>query len=203
MAQPRIEDDIKFLWGEVKKGFNFLFGYYKEVYEDHQKESKIESWKEGPFPKIKKGFVVFLITLSFIIFSLWRNTNSLLFLGFLAIIFYEIVFQKEWILPFVKEVILILYSWTKSLIIWIYETIVEEGQKLFWWAIDVIKDILLFTWSIIIDIFDGLLSFIKEILGDIFGLVKEILSGTVQLVVEIISGLVGGIFEMISFKKQG
>lgn len=201
MTQPRIEDDIKFLWGEVKKGFSFLFDYYKGVYEDYKKDSEIESWKEGPFPKIKKGFVVFLVILSFIIFSLWRNIESLFFLGFLAIIFYEIVFQKEWILPFVKEVILILYSWAKSFLIWVYNTIIEEGQKLFWWAIDAIKDILLFAWSIVTDIFDGLLSFTKEILGDIFGLVKEILSGTLQLVVEIISDLIGGIFEMIGFKK--
>ncbi len=217
MAKPRIEDDIKFLWGEVKKGFGFLFGYYKEKYDDYWVDRKIDSWKEGPFPKIKRGVVYGLVVCALFLFTLWRNIPSLIFLGFLAIIFYELVFQKKWVTPIIQETIIILYNWIKQAIIWLYNTIVTQGKLLLRWLWDtgysLISWFILFIWSttqdiikglytfgkeIVIDVFDMIIDFIKVIATDVFHLAKEIIMG----IVDLISELIQGIFSLFSFGKK-
>ena len=207
MAQPRIEDDLKFLWGEVKKGFNFLFDYYKGKNDDYWTDAKVDSWKEGPFPKIKRGAVWALTLSALFLFSLWRNIPSLIFLGFLAIIFYEIVFQKKWITPIIQEVITLLYQWSKQFVVWLYDIIITQGEILFWWIWDTIwntgKALWGFVWSIVWDILQGLYSFTKEVLTDIFDLVFDFIKVIAGDLVGLIKEIITSIFSLIGEIFQG
>lgn len=131
MAQPRIEDDIKFLWGEIKLGLNFLRGYFKDKAEEDAKKRKFAIIEYGPFNGAKLFGVVILTIVIFFTFSLWRFESTLWATLIIGILFYDIALQKEWIYPVLLDIGKIMYEIIKEIFIIIFEMITGFFKGIF------------------------------------------------------------------------
>jgi len=178
MAQPRIDDDIKFLLGEIKIGLNFLRGYFKEKNEDSIKARKVALLEYGPFNGLKLLGVIVLVLWLFVTFSLWRFETTLWVTLFFGILLYDIIFQKEWITPFFVGVGTVLWNWGKDFMVWLYgfglTTITDLGV----WIWEVVKSLASYLYDIakeiVVGIVEGTVEFAKDIIVGVFTTLGEI-----------------------------
>lgn len=201
MAQPRIDDDIKFLIGEIKLGLNFLRDYFKDKSEDDAKKRKFAIIEYGPFNGLKLLGVIILLLWFFITFSLWRFETTLWVTLFLGIFLYDIIFQKGWITPFFVGVGTVLFTWGKDFIIWFYGFSIATLTDLAMWIWGVTKDLLLYLYEIAKEIVVGVVGIALDILGfakdSAISLTTAIVGGIAEFAKDIVSGVFTTIGEII------
>lgn len=201
MAQPRIDDDIKFLLGEIKIGLNFLRDYFKDKAEDDAKSRKFAIIEYGPFNGLKLLGVVVLLLWFFITFSLWRFETTLWVTLFLGILLYDIIFQKQWTTPFFIGVGTVLWNWGKDFIVWLYGFGLATITDLGLWVWEVVKSLASYLYDIAKEIAVGIIDIALDILGfakdTAISLVTAIVGGIAELAKDIVVGLFTTIGEIV------
>jgi hypothetical protein len=168
MAQPKIEDDIKFLWGEIKLGLGFLHGFFKDKADDDAKKRKVAIIEYGPFNSIKLFIAIIITAIFFIHFQLWRFEATLWATLIIGIVLYDIILQKGWIYPLFVDIATVMYEWGKDLILWMFPAIWELGSDILQWAWETVRDVTLWAFSVVQEIFKDITDFIFDTITGIF-----------------------------------
>lgn len=106
MARNIIHDDIEFIKLEFRRLKAFLSKYFSEKSEDDNLDFVIDALEFGPFNAAKFFISVFIpIMFYFFAFQTWTTDTRLVVSIFMLVILYEILFEKEWLIPIITTII--------------------------------------------------------------------------------------------------
>jgi hypothetical protein len=116
MARPTLKGDLEFIKSEILLGLKWLRKYFKDKSDDGKKDRIVSMLEFGPFEGLKL-LVVIIITLIFLFsFSLLRSEATFWVLISIFIICYDLFFGKGWIVPVLKELLLVFYATLKEFV---------------------------------------------------------------------------------------